>query len=88
MASASSKILAVRLKELRRQRGLSAAELARRCRISYRQYLGTEAGWHDPWMSMLGRLAQFYKIEVWQLLTATKASRGTGRKRRAKTVKP
>ena len=58
----------MRLKELRKRRGLSQAEVAIAAGIS-REYLARlEAGQHDPTVGTLERLAKVLKVKLSALL--------------------
>jgi transcriptional regulator with XRE-family HTH domain len=58
----------MKLKKLRKARGLSRYELAKRARISRVYVAKLEAGQSDPTVGMLQRLARVLDVPVTQLL--------------------
>jgi transcriptional regulator with XRE-family HTH domain len=58
----------MRIRALRRQRGLTQAVLANKSGLS-REYLGRlEAGWYDPKLSVLQRIAKALQVSIVDLL--------------------
>jgi transcriptional regulator with XRE-family HTH domain len=60
--------LGKRLKQLREERRLSQAKLAKRARLSREYVLRLEAGQQDPSLSTLTALAKALRVEVMKLL--------------------
>jgi len=62
-------ILLKRLKDLRLQHGLTQEAFAEKSGISYKYYQQIEAGRkRDLRLSTLERIAEAYRLEVWELL--------------------
>ncbi len=62
------KRLAMRLKQLRKQRGLTQAQLAKKMGLSHGYLARLEIGMHDPPLSTLGKLAKALKVTVAELV--------------------
>ena len=56
-----------RLRDLRKERGLSQAELAEAIEVSRQTIIATEADKYDPSLPMAYRLAAFFEIPVEEL---------------------
>ena len=52
------------LRELRRERGLSQAELAEAIEVSRQTIIGVEADKYDPSLPMAYKLAAFFEVPV------------------------
>ena len=61
-------MFAMRLKELRQQRGLTQAALAKKMHFSVGYMARLEQGRHDPPLSTLGKLAKALKVSVAELV--------------------
>jgi putative transcriptional regulator len=55
------------LRELRRERGLSQADLAEAIEVSRQTIIGIEAAKYDPSMPMAYKLAAFFAVPVEEL---------------------
>ncbi len=62
------KRLAMRLKQLRKQRGLTQAQLAKKMGLSHGYLARLEIGMHDPPLSTLAKLAKALKVSVAELV--------------------
>ncbi len=62
------KRLAMRLKQLRKQRGLTQAQLAKKMGLSHGYLARLEIGMHDPPLSTLEKLAKALRVKVAELL--------------------
>ena len=62
------KKLAMRLKRLRDERGLTQEQLAKRSGVSHGYLARLEIGMHDPSLSTLAKLAKALKVTVDELL--------------------
>ena len=62
------KRLAMRLKQLRKQRGLTQAQLAKKMGLSHGYLARLEIGMHDPPLSTLAKLAKALKVTVAELV--------------------
>ncbi len=62
------KRLAMRLKQLRKQRGLTQAQLAKKMGLSHGYLARLEIGMHDPPLSTLAKLAKALKVTVAKLV--------------------
>ncbi len=62
------KTMAIRLKELRKERGMSQEELAARASISRTYLARLETARQDPTLSTLEKLAKALKVPVEKLL--------------------
>jgi transcriptional regulator with XRE-family HTH domain len=60
--------LAMRLKRLRAERGMTQEQLARKARVSLGYVARLEIGRHDPKLSTLRRLARALGVPVTELL--------------------
>ena len=70
MESPLFKQILKRLKQLRKEQGLTQEQFAENTGISYKYYQAVEAGRkRDLRLSTLERLAKAYGIEAWQLLS-------------------
>ena len=68
-ASTSLKLLAQRLRELRKRHGLTQEEAAGVCGISYKFYQQIEANRKKQiWLETVERLASGYGLAAWELL--------------------
>jgi len=63
------KRFAMRLKQLRKQRELTQAALAKKMKFSVGYMARLEQGLHDPPLSTLAKLAKALKVSVAELLT-------------------
>ena len=62
------KRLAMRLKQLRKQRGLTQAQLAKKMGLSHGYLARLEIGMHDPPLSTLAKLAKALRVSVAELV--------------------
>ena len=62
------KRLAMRLKHLRKQRGLTQAQLAKKMGLSHGYLARLDIGMHDPPLSTLAKLAKALKVPVAELV--------------------
>ncbi len=62
------KRLAMRLKQLRKQRGLTQAQLAKKMGLSHGYLARLEIGMHDPPLSTLAKLAKALRVSVSELV--------------------
>jgi transcriptional regulator with XRE-family HTH domain len=60
--------LAMRLKRLREERGLTQEQLAKRSGLSHGYLARLEIGMHDPSLSTLAKLANALKVSVAELV--------------------
>ncbi len=58
----------MRLKQLRKQRGLTQAQLAKKMGLSHGYLARLEIGMHDPPLSTLAKLAKALKVTVAELV--------------------
>ena len=58
----------MRLKQLRKQRGLTQAQLAKKMGLSHGYLARLEIGMHDPPLSTLSKLAKALKVTVAELV--------------------
>jgi transcriptional regulator with XRE-family HTH domain len=63
------KRLAMRLKRLRQERGLTQEQLAKRSGVSHGYLARLEIGMHDPSLSTLAKLAKALKVGVGELVS-------------------
>ncbi|MCI9332185.1 MAG: helix-turn-helix transcriptional regulator [Oscillibacter sp.] len=64
-------ILAKRLKKCRKQTGLPQIKVAIYCDITEKAYQNYELGVHEPKVSILMRIAQFYGVSIDYLVGLT-----------------
>ena len=64
-------VLAVRLKELRKEKGLSQMQVATYCDITEKAYQNYELKTREPRLQILVRLADFYGVSVDYILGRT-----------------
>jgi len=65
---ALKKLLAMRLKRLREERGLTQEQLAKRSGMSHGYLARLEIGMHDPSLSTLAKLARALRVTVAELV--------------------
>ena len=65
---ALKKLLAMRLKRLREERGLTQEQLAKRSGMSHGYLARLEIGMHDPSLSTLAKLARALRVAVAELV--------------------
>lgn len=65
---AIAKRLALRLKRLREERGLTQERLAKRSGVSHGYLARLEIGMHDPSLSTLSKLAKALRVTVAELV--------------------
>jgi transcriptional regulator with XRE-family HTH domain len=63
-----NKRVAMRLKRLREERGLTQEQLAKRSGMSHGYLARLEIGMHDPSLSTLAKLAKALKVPVGELV--------------------
>jgi transcriptional regulator with XRE-family HTH domain len=66
--NSTAKRLAMRLKRLREERGLTQDRLAKRSGVSHGYLARLEIGMHDPSLSTLKKLAKALKVTVAELV--------------------
>ena len=65
----AEKALRIRLRELRKEAGLTQEGFAEKAKFSYKYYQGIERGqWTNLRLRTLEKLAEGYGIELWELL--------------------
>ena len=64
-------VLAVRLKELRKEKGLSQMQVATYCDITEKAYQNYELKTREPRLEILVRIADFYGVSVDYILGRT-----------------
>ena len=68
MASEAAKLLAKRIKELRKERGWTQEEAAKKCRIKYKYYQEHESGSpRDMRLSTMEKLAKGFGVSLSEL---------------------
>lgn len=65
------KILSQRLWDCRKKGGYTQREVSIYCDVTERSYQGYELGTHEPKISILIRIAEFYKVSIDYLVGLT-----------------
>ncbi len=65
------KILSQRLRDCRKERGLTQREVSIYCDMTEKAYQNYELGTHEPKVSILVRIAGFYKVSIDYLVGLT-----------------